>query len=57
MELWSQDGTSPNDIALARLSYPVADDEYGMGLMENGAFDSKRIMPICLPEDAKFKVK
>ena len=25
--------------------------------MENGAFDSKRIMPICLPEDAKFKVK
>jgi len=38
------------------LSYPIADDEYGMGLMNNGAFDIKRIMPICLPEDAKFKV-
>jgi hypothetical protein len=28
-----------------------------MGVMENGAFDSRKIMPICLPEDAQFKVK
>jgi hypothetical protein len=27
-----------------------------MGFMENGIFDSKRIMPICLPEDENFKV-
>jgi hypothetical protein len=27
-----------------------------MGFMENGVFDSKQIMPICLPEDENFKV-
>ena len=60
LSIWSwalsQLGTSSNDIALGRLSYPIADDEYGMGIMENGAFDSRRIMPICLPEDKNFKV-
>ena len=27
-----------------------------MGFLDNGVFDSRRIMPICLPEDAEFKV-
>ena len=44
------------DIALVRLSYPVADPKTGLTILPNGPdFNLKTIMPICLPSDEDFK--
>ena len=44
------------DIALLRLSYPVADPDTGMTILGKGPHFSKNtIMPICLPENKHFK--
>ena len=44
------------DVALVRLSYPVADPDTGMSVLPTGVkFDVKTVMPICLPSSEDFE--
>ena len=43
------------DIALLRVDYPVADEDTGMNVLNSTKFDSKKIMPICLPTSRMFQ--
>ena len=43
------------DIALLRLDYPVADEDTGMNVLNSTKFDTKTIMPICLPTSRMFR--
>lgn len=43
------------DLALLRLSYPVADPDTGLTLLNNRLFSKDSVMPICLPPNDKFR--
>ena len=43
------------DLALARLSYPVADPWTGLTLLHGNKFNKTSVMPICLPHNKNFR--
>ena len=38
-----------HDLALLRLSYPVADPDTGLTLLAGATFSKDSVMPICMP--------